>query len=809
MRLLNLIKSIKQLRVIVVGLVEGLRSSGHIFFLLFIVIYIFAVVAVGQFGRNDPANYGNVQVAMLTLFQVSTLASWSGVGQVSIYGCDVYGDGLYDWEGQNYTTVDQRYKKTLWGSFPLWDCVEPSEEHGYTEVFYIIFTTVSALVVLSLVVGAITMVRPSSVKIGALRPPCKVDFVRGLLLITPLRCGARFQPDHNHTNKTHRPLFFRIFFLKAMFTAFSNMEMVELFDEYARLVDKRGQGLSPFHELGRKIDVILSDKPVPPSIVTWSGGDRCNRDAVIYICYKIDNSVTFQIIITVAILMVAVVVGFETDSGPTPFINAFNHCALALFVFECNVKIAAQAITPNTSWKRAFLKYINDGWNKFDFIVVLVGLVGLLPGNHGGGLIVLRLLRILKIFRLAKSLPRLRAIIEALGDGATSALWVLALCLILNYILACLGVILFRDNDPFHFGRLDSAFYTIWRVETLDNWDDVLRINVYGCSTVPSSRGYPLRNDINQCEPEKETAYGWLAVSFFVFTIVFGGLLLPTVLVGIVAISFEHAWSKYSEERIMAAILNLMVEQIEDLMTEWWSVDRLTLIKTVFSILDTDGRRLLDIRSIEEVLMYLVKVYIAAVPYDIMLQPQEEEAVRADIRDLFLVMDSSGDAMISLVELISFFITIKRVQIQVSFSIYLVSTCLTVPAFHMCSLELLKHVIGKTKLRLTGVIDDRSLNDATRPRYNRNKSAMKAIASVLPTQEPPFAESASSEKGGENGANGQMTTHANIRILTGSEVGMADDLLVCIAEAAKKCNVDALELERYGMRRRFTFWYPL
>lgn len=159
MRLLNVIKSVKHLRVIVVGLVEGLRSSGHILFLLMLVIYIFAVVAVGQFGRNDPANYGTVLVAMLTLFQVSTLSSWSGVGSVSIYGCDVYGDGLYDWEDQNYTTVDQTFKKTLLGTFPLWDCVTPSKAQGLAETFYILFTTISALVVLSLVVGAITMVR--------------------------------------------------------------------------------------------------------------------------------------------------------------------------------------------------------------------------------------------------------------------------------------------------------------------------------------------------------------------------------------------------------------------------------------------------------------------------------------------------------------------------------------------------------------------------------------------------------------------------------------------------------------------------
>lgn len=43
-RLLSLVKSIKQLRVIVIGLVQGIKSSGYIIILLIMFIYIFAIV---------------------------------------------------------------------------------------------------------------------------------------------------------------------------------------------------------------------------------------------------------------------------------------------------------------------------------------------------------------------------------------------------------------------------------------------------------------------------------------------------------------------------------------------------------------------------------------------------------------------------------------------------------------------------------------------------------------------------------------------------------------------------------------------
>jgi hypothetical protein len=45
--------------------------------LLVLVIYLFAIMGCLFFGRNDPHHFGTVPSAMLSLFQVSTLAAWS------------------------------------------------------------------------------------------------------------------------------------------------------------------------------------------------------------------------------------------------------------------------------------------------------------------------------------------------------------------------------------------------------------------------------------------------------------------------------------------------------------------------------------------------------------------------------------------------------------------------------------------------------------------------------------------------------------------------------------------------------------
>jgi voltage-gated sodium channel len=38
--------------------------------LLFLVIYIFAILGCLLFGANDPVHFGDVSIAMMTLFQV-------------------------------------------------------------------------------------------------------------------------------------------------------------------------------------------------------------------------------------------------------------------------------------------------------------------------------------------------------------------------------------------------------------------------------------------------------------------------------------------------------------------------------------------------------------------------------------------------------------------------------------------------------------------------------------------------------------------------------------------------------------------
>jgi voltage-gated sodium channel len=65
------------LRVSVVSFLAAMGEVGSIGALMAIVIFFFSIVGNTFFGINDPGHFGNLHSAMLTLFRVATLSSWT------------------------------------------------------------------------------------------------------------------------------------------------------------------------------------------------------------------------------------------------------------------------------------------------------------------------------------------------------------------------------------------------------------------------------------------------------------------------------------------------------------------------------------------------------------------------------------------------------------------------------------------------------------------------------------------------------------------------------------------------------------
>ena len=162
----------------------------------------------------------------------------------------------------------------------------------------------------------------------------------------------------------------------------------------------------------------------------------------------------------------ALVIGLDTSAFLAErygaWFKAANQLFLGIFVVEAVVKLIAQ-------WPRP-QRYFKDGWNVFDFAIIVVSL---LPST--GELATLaRLARLLRVLRLVSALPELRLIVTTLVRSIPSMLNVVCLMSVIFYIYAVAGYHLFHDIDPTHWRTLGIAALTLFRVVTLEDWTDVM-----------------------------------------------------------------------------------------------------------------------------------------------------------------------------------------------------------------------------------------------------------------------------------------------------------------------------------------------
>jgi len=78
-RVLRLISMIPELRVLINSLLKALPRMGYIALLMFIIFYIYAAIGSFMFDTINPKLWGNISIAMLTLFRVSTFEDWTDV----------------------------------------------------------------------------------------------------------------------------------------------------------------------------------------------------------------------------------------------------------------------------------------------------------------------------------------------------------------------------------------------------------------------------------------------------------------------------------------------------------------------------------------------------------------------------------------------------------------------------------------------------------------------------------------------------------------------------------------------------------
>jgi voltage-gated sodium channel len=166
------------------------------------------------------------------------------------------------------------------------------------------------------------------------------------------------------------------------------------------------------------------------------------------------------------ILFNAVLIGLETfpqiEARYSGILHLGNDIILAVFIAEVLLKITA--VAPR------FRLYFGDGWNLFDFSIVVLSL---LPAT-GDAALVARLVRILRVLRLVSAVPQLRLIVATLVRSIPSMGHVIMLMSVIFYIYAIVGVQLFAEVDPDHWGSLGTSLLTLFQLVTLEGWVELM-----------------------------------------------------------------------------------------------------------------------------------------------------------------------------------------------------------------------------------------------------------------------------------------------------------------------------------------------
>ena len=76
LRVTRLVSAFPELRLIIGTMVRSIPSMGHVIVLLALLLYVYAVLGFHFFRETDPAHWGSLATALLTLFQMLTLEGW-------------------------------------------------------------------------------------------------------------------------------------------------------------------------------------------------------------------------------------------------------------------------------------------------------------------------------------------------------------------------------------------------------------------------------------------------------------------------------------------------------------------------------------------------------------------------------------------------------------------------------------------------------------------------------------------------------------------------------------------------------------
>ncbi len=160
-------------------------------------------------------------------------------------------------------------------------------------------------------------------------------------------------------------------------------------------------------------------------------------------------------------------------------------------------------------------RYFADGWNVFDFTIVVISIPGMLHYLGFTNVMdtsifqLLRLFRLARLIRFLKFIPNVKMIVAGLKRAIRASVFVLVVLVFLNFILALFACHFYGKLVPDYFGNPMISMYYIFQMFTVEGWNEIPII---------------IANAAQQSNPDGSLYTIVGARVFFIFVVLIGGI---------------------------------------------------------------------------------------------------------------------------------------------------------------------------------------------------------------------------------------------------------------------------------------------
>ncbi|XP_069770962.1 sodium channel protein type 1 subunit alpha-like isoform X2 [Narcine bancroftii] len=349
------------------------------------------------------------------------------------------------------------------------------------------------------------------------------------------------QPEYE-TN-TYMYVYFVIFIIFGSFFTL-NLFIGVIIDNFNQQKKKLGgqdifmtEEQKKYYNAMKKLGSKKPQKPIPRPSNKFQG-----------LIFDLVTKQAFDIIIMVLICLNMVTMMVETDDmdpNMEKILFIINTIFIVLFTTECALKIIAL---------RQY--FFTIGWNIFDFVVVILSIIGIVLSDLIEKYFVsptlfrvIRLARIGRILRLIRGAKGIRTLLFALMMSLPALFNIGLLLFLVMFIYAIFGMANFAYvrkedgiDDMFNFETFGNSMICLFQITTSAGWDGLLS---------------PILNtDVPDCDPKKENqgtnvkgdcGNQSVGIVFFVSYIIISFLIVVNMYIAIILENFSVATEESSE----------------------------------------------------------------------------------------------------------------------------------------------------------------------------------------------------------------------------------------------------------------------